>query len=230
MKTVCRSIVFDISQFGISKISNFLFSCDADPYITIKISFDSGNSWRVLRDTATGTDMINKEISSLAMPYKATPKIVVSLEFDDTYVGKTPFLVKVRGNYANLLIGTTLYFYNSNKKETFTTNVGEYGSFSISLPRGQYRVSYLEGKKVVLLDSAFIPESIYPPTTNSKDSIIESLLRDADWAEFALFDTFENATKIDETKSSNFVIGVDNSLSDGYTDRKVSYWALLIKE
>jgi hypothetical protein len=216
---------------GLSKITKLLFSSEIDSGIVASISFDGGINFNILYDAEKGINYINKELYSGIFEQSASiPRIVVCFKFSDNILGAEQYTIKVCGNYANLLIGTTLHFTNSRTKNKYSTNVGEYGRYSISLPRGVYDVSFNEGKNIILLDSGFVPESIYPPVNNAaKELTIESLLKDVDWADFALFDTFEDVKKIDETKSANFLIDVEGNLSDGHTNQKVAYWALLMQ-
>ena len=205
------SVVYDLTQFGIYKISNAIVTADMDDGITIEVSFDGGSSFIPVRT-------MNKKF----YVEKSRGKIQVKITFDD--IKKTDiYKVKATGFFQNLDIGTTINFTRKFTNENYKTTLGENGRYTIFLPRGMYSVwKQTNGNKVQLIDN-LNPEIIQSSTGGlDKENTIEMFLRGVEWAKYSVFDTFTDHTKM---LNGNAIID-SYGLSDGITNRRVRYWAI----
>lgn len=205
------SVVYDLTQFGVYHIKNAIVTADMDEGVEIKVSFDGGSSFYPINSLNEKFPVENSK-----------GKVQVKISFPDI-VTTGIYKVKAIGFFPNLEIGTTIYFTSNNGK-TFKTNIGENGRYSISLPRGLYSIYYLNRNEKVILMENFNPEvKITQPSSLNKENTIEIFLRSVEWANYVVFDTFEDSSKM---KSGSAIIDPDGNLSDGLTDRKVRYWAI----
>lgn len=206
------SVVYDLTQFGISNINNAVVCSYKDDGVNISVSFDGGNTFKKIA-------AVNEKFEVQG----STGKIQVKVEFSDYGQGDI-YKVKTSGYFYNLEAGTSIFFTKKTTQETHSTNIGYNGGYTINLPRGEYKIWYNNsGVKTTLVES-MNPEMVVSNKTGiDKEAIIESLFRDFDWATNMVFDTFADKGK---KKYGNSIIDVDGNLSDGVTDRKMYFWAI----
>ena len=210
MKTY-TSVIYDLTQFGIFKISNAIITADMDNGIAIEVSFDGGSTFTKVSNLNSKFPVVNSK-----------GKIQVKILFEDDSRADI-YKVKTNGFFQNLDIGTRVKFTKISTNETFTTTIGENGRYTIFLPRGVYTVWYKDGPTKTTLFSSFNPEAIVISSTGiEKENSVELFLRDVDWAKYSVFDKFTDNSKM---LNGNAIID-RYGLSDGITDRRVRYWAI----
>ena len=206
------SVVYDLTKFGIFKISNAIVSSDMDEGISVEVSFDNGKSFYKVESLNTKFPVL-----------KSNGKIQVKIYFEDVKSSDI-YKVKSTGFFQNLEIGTTVNFTKLTTNQNYSTTVGRNGQYSISLPRGLYEVWYKNSGVREILMPNFNPEVTYSPTHRlDKEAIIENTFRDIPWAKYSVFDTFADRSKMDR---GNAIIDPEGDLSDGTTNRKCRYWAI----
>jgi len=206
------SAVYDLTPFGVYKISNAILCSDIDDNITIEVSFNGGKSF------TRATPNVKFPVA------KSTGKVQVRITFQEPEKSDI-YKVKTNGYFQNLEIGTTVNFTKSSNGNTYKAIIGRNGYYSISLPRGLYDVWYTNasGNRENLL-TAFNPEVSYVPFARmDKEAVIEGTFRDLPWAKSCVFDTFEDQSKMIRGTA---IVDSDGDLSDGVTSRKCRYWAI----
>lgn len=206
------SVVYDLTQFGVYKISNAIVSADMDSGIAIEVSFDGGFTFKSV-----------KTLNQKFPVQQSRGKVQVKITFNDMPDADI-YKVKATGFFQNLEIGTRVTFTKHSTSESFSTTVGENGRFLIYLPRGTYDVWYTNDRNQrVSIYTQFNPEVIVTPYNGlDKENTIEMFLRDVDWAKYTIFDTFA-----DPQKMLNGSAIIDQfGLTDGVTNRHVRYWAV----
>ncbi len=205
------SAVLDLTAFGIFKIKNAILSSDKDDGITIEVSFNGGSSF------------VKVEPNTKFPVNSSTGKIQVKITFEDVKKSDI-YRVKSIGYFQNLEVGTTVTFTKVSTSENFTTKIGRNGFYSISLPRGTYEVWYTNSKIKETLMNNFNPEITLVPTHRlDKETLVENVFRDIDWARCCVFDTFSDTSKM---LHGNAIVDSEGDLSDGITNRKCRYWAI----
>ena len=207
------SVVYNLTQFGIYNIKNAIVNADMDSGISMKVSFNGGSTFQ---------DVV--ELNKKFPVSSSNGKIQVKILFNDID-GRDIYKVKATGFFQNLEAGTTVNFTKKSNRETFNTNIGLNGKYTILLPRGVYRVWYKSSSgNIIDIMNDFNPEIRYNNYNGlNKENTIELFLRGVDWAKYTVFDTFSDPQKI---LNGDAIIDPDGDLSDGVTDRKVRYWAI----
>lgn len=205
------SVDYDLTKFGVFNVNNAIFSSDVDNDITFEVSFNGGKSFDFVK--------LNKKFSVK----NNSGHIKVRIKFNDTKLSDE-YKIKSIGFFQNLEIGTTVYFEKQSNKQTYSTNIGENGKYTIFLPRGIYDIWHIDsGEKIILL-SKYNPEVSYIPTNRlDKENTIEMYFRELSWAKYAIFDTFSN---LEQMAYGNAILDMDGDLSDGKTTRKCRYWLI----
>lgn len=218
MNSIYNSIVYDLSVFGVNKISRAEFCVDGSfDGIDYYVSFNSGKNFIKILDSNFKIDV--GELGS---------KIQVRIIFNDGSK-YSRYLIYDVGYFHNIQNGTTLFFKNGSTLEVFSTKALIGGSYNISLPRGLYEVYTIDGGIKSTIATNYNPELKYSlnKSTFSKELAIESLLKESDWASFCIFDLFSDGSKMGASSTAH--IDMVGNLSDGKTQRSVRYWALLFK-
>lgn len=218
VNSIYTSIIYDLSIFGVSKISKAEFCVDGSfDGVDYYVSFNSGKTFIKALNSNFGIDV--GELGS---------KIQVRIVFNDEKK-YSKYLIYDVGYFPNVQNGTTLFFKNGSTLETFSTKALIGGSYNISIPRGLYEIyTIVDGVKSII-STNYNPELRYAlnKSTLSKELAIESLLKESDWATFCVFDLFSDNSKIGPSSTTH--IDMVGNLSDGKTQRSVRYWALLFK-
>lgn len=206
------SVVYDLTQFGISKISNAMLGSDyVGSNIAFSVSFDGGKTFKKVNS-------LNEKFAVVS----SNGKVQVKIEFLDTD-SPNIYTVKATGFFQNLEVGTTIYFKKKSTKEIFSTSLGANGKYTINLPRGSYEIYYISAGKIILSPDYNPESSVQPVQRYDKETQVELFFRDIDWAKYSVFDIFGDDSKM---LAGNTIINQNGNLSDGKTDREVQYWAL----
>lgn len=206
------SVVYDLTEFGIQNIKDAILFTDMDDGITIECSFDGG---------ATFYPMVNNE---KLQTRNSNGKFQVRIFFGDVSTFNI-YTIKTSGSFSNLEVGTTINFTKKSTNEIFTTSIDSNGAYKIYLPRGEYSVWCKDGFTTKVLIDRLDP-IIFESNSNNiygKEAIIEAFVRDVDWVDYSIFDTFLDGEKM---LYGDAIITGDGNLSDGKTDRICRYWAL----
>jgi hypothetical protein len=205
------SAVYDLRAFNIFKITNAIVFSDADDGILFNVSFDNGNTFQSVEP--------NVKFPVIT----SNGRIQVKITFEDVSVDDI-YTVKATGFFQNLAVGTTVNFTKISTNTTYTTKIGRDGYYNISLPRGKYDVWYVSSGKKETLMMNYNPEITQVATERlDKESMIEGIFRDVDWAKYSVFDTFADRSKMTH---GGAIIDPEGNLSDGTTNRKCRFWAL----
>jgi len=210
---VYKTKPLDLRPFGVFDVTRAVLTADADDGCKYRVSFDAGRTWRVVE---------------LNVPFDAAAtdsRIVVEIKFP-TKESDGIYTLNATGIFP-LNVGTTVYFTDGT--ETFSTVVGPQGRYNITLPAGIYQVYYNQaGSRTVLLDD-YNPEAfVYrQPDDLDKENTIQMFLSHMDWADYSVYDTFKDGSKIDPGSTAH--IDIMQNLTATGSDAVVRYWALAFK-
>lgn len=213
-----NSVVYDLSIFGVNKITKAEFCVDGSfDGVDYYVSFNGGkNFMKVLNQNFT------IDVGSLGS------KIQVRIVFNDNSK-YSKYVIHDVGYFHNIQNGTTIFFKNGSTLKVFSTKALIGGSYNISLERGLYEVYTIDNGVKSVITTNYNPELKYllNKSTFSKELAVELLVKESDWATSCIFDLFSDGSKIGP--SSTTCIDMVGNLSDGKTQRSVRYWALLFK-
>lgn len=201
----------DLRTFGVYNINRAMLTADADDGIVYRVSFDGGKTWRVA------------EPNTPFLVRGSTGVVKVELKFP---ANKTSgiYMVSASGVFP-LSVGTRVFF--SNGDNTFPTTIGPDGRYNITLPQGVYQVYYMQsGNKTVLLDDYNPRAHVFrQPDDLDKENTIQMFLSNIEWADFSVYDTFKDSSKISRESTARVDL-MQNLVADS-SDAVVRYWALV---
>jgi len=210
------SIKYNLNSFGITRASRAIVTADLDPGVDIYVSFNGGATFKTI-------ESLNKTFQV----ENSTGIFQVRVIFTDSN-DVDPYLIKAVGFFQNTEIGTEIFFENIENSSIYSTIVGENGRYMIYLPKGRYQVWHIVNRnEKTIVAETFNPEiTTLPAYRIDKENSVENFLRDVDWAKFAIFDTFEDYSKME---TGDAIIDSDGNLSDRVTNRKCRFWSIAFK-
>ena len=210
-----KSIVHDLTVFGVTSISKAMIVGEVDDTIVIRVSFNGGSSYQDVQ-------LYDR------FDVNGNGKIVFTLDFPESQTAE-PYMIRCTGQYEQLASSTPLVFINTSTRQEFQTIVTVGGFYSINLPRGIYTVSHVNSRlERVELTPYYDPDNLLLGRANqarSKELAVDLELRDNDWAMYAIVDDFGDGEKADI--SSTVEYDRDGNIYDGITDRKAKYIGIL---
>jgi hypothetical protein len=209
MSAIYKSIVYDLTSFGIFTIKRALFSADMDEGVLPSVSFDGGRTFKSVK--------LNQEFRMDS----STGKVQVKMLFPNN--NSSEYTIKTVGYLPNYILGTVIYFKKKSNGKFYKTTIGENGKYIISLPRGEYDI-FVESKTSTPIITNYLPSVQTTQNLDYKINSVESILKSVPWARYSIYDIFDDENKI--SPESTTIIDPYGNLSDGNTSTKVKYWAL----
>lgn len=210
-----KSIIHDLTVFGVTSISKAMVVGEVDDDIVMKVSFNGGASYRDVQ-------LYNQ------FSVTGNGKIRFTLDFPES-TSADPYMIRCTGKYEQLGISTPLVFVNQTTQQEFHTVITAGGFYSVNLPRGLYIVYHVNSRlERVELTPYFNTDNMSTHRANqarSKELAVDLELRDNDWATYAIVDDFGDGEKAD--MSSTVEYDRDGNIYDGITDRKAKYIGIL---
>jgi hypothetical protein len=210
-----KSILHDLTVFGVTSISEAMVVGEIDDDIIVKVSFNGGSSYY----DATLYERLH---------VNGNGKIKFTIDFPDIQPAML-YTIRCTGQYEQLGVSTSIVFVNTSSQQTFQTIISAGGFYSINLPRGIYSVYYINSRlDRVLLTSYYNPDNALIARSNqarSKELAVDLELRDNDWATYAIVDDFGDGAKADISSSVEY--DRDGNIYDGETNRKAKYLGIL---
>lgn len=206
-----KSKNLDLRPFGVYNIRRAVLTADADDGIVYRVSFDGGKTWRV---TEPNTPFLVRT---------ATGVVKVEIKFPANK-SEGIYMVSASGVFP-LSVGTRVFFKSADN--TFSTTIGPEGRYNATLPQGTYQVYYMQsGNKVVLLDDYNPNTYVFrQPDDLDKENTIQMFLSGIDWANFSVYDTFKDTSKLGPESTARVDL-MQNLVADS-SNAVVRYWALV---
>lgn len=209
MSAIYKSIVYDLTSFGIFSIKRALFSSDMDDGIVPSISFDGGGTFK------------NVELNRDFKVERSNGKVQVKLLFNSNSTSENT--VKYVGYLENYVVGTTIYFKNISTKKYYKSILGENGKYVANLKPGKYDI-YVEDINSIPVITNYTPTVRYVQNIDYKLNSVEELFKNISWAKYSICDIFDDEKKMSNVSTT--IIDPYGNLSDGQTNAKVKYWVV----
>jgi hypothetical protein len=211
-----KSIIYDLTLFGVNNISKAMVVGEVDEEIIIKVSFNGGSSYEPV------------QLYNLITNVNGTGKLSFTLDFPGSSSAEL-YTIRCTGKYEQLGVSTPLVFVNNSTRAEFQTIITAGGFYSINLPRGIYSVFHVNSRiERVELTPYYSPDNSMIHRSNqarSKEIAVDLELRDNSWAMYAIVDDFGDGEKADISSTVDY--DRDGNIFDGETNRKAKYLGIL---